>query len=459
MVIKKISIIVTAIVLFASCCEAKNSPELSKKLDDFFHSFDGSANITKGDIYNGQKAGYGTGGGVVIRNRVMNVKPATINLPRMDAGCGGIDIYAGGFSYINSNELISTLKSIGTSAAGYAFLLGLETVSPQVTNTIKQLQSWSNTVNSTGINSCETAAAMVGSVWPKKTMAKEHICQMMSSYNGIGSDFISNRHDCANSVESKKNVNMLLDSNPMILVGDYNLTWKAIQNQNYLKHDQDLAELMMTITGTVIVRTDELGDEENEVYPSKISDEAFLKFLLEGGRTHIYRCKDRLAKSNKCLMLDVEEIVLDKQDSWLGKVQRELEEIQIHILHDEELTESQKDFLTRTRLPLYKVVNVLTAYRQGYCPVDLYHIADLVATDLLIQYLKENVTAIREGCQQLHKGAIYDFEIQSFLNELKRAEDIVRHYELKERILEREYQLVQKIEILEEKISSQINLF
>ncbi len=66
---------------------------LKEDLNKFFDSMGANANVSAGDVYQGQKAGYATGGGVSIRNPSINTKLATVNLPEFDAGCGGIDIH------------------------------------------------------------------------------------------------------------------------------------------------------------------------------------------------------------------------------------------------------------------------------------------------------------------------------------------------------------------------------
>ena len=98
--------------------------DLHDELNKFFDRAGASVNVSSGEIYQGQKAGYMTGGGITVRGRVINSKPLSVSLPGFDAGCGGIDIFNGGFTFINHEQLV------GSSAFGYAFLLGLETVSP-----------------------------------------------------------------------------------------------------------------------------------------------------------------------------------------------------------------------------------------------------------------------------------------------------------------------------------------
>ncbi len=429
------------------------SSNLNEKLNEYFNSFGSVANFTAGEVYEGQKAGYATGGGVSLRNRVMNSKLAGVQLPEIDAGCGGIDIYTGGFSFINSEELINTLKSIGSNAKGYAFMLGLETVSPQVTNTIRQLQSWANTINGIGINSCETAAQLVGSVWPRNTMAKEHICRAAKGSRGLLNDYIVGRQQCN---EIKKNSSIFDETQRIdLLFDEYNIAWSALRKQSIFSSNEELAELFMTLMGTLIVRT---NNNKTEIfhYPSRIKDESFIKVLLEGGKSASYKCNEK----KQCLIPTEEIFEIDHSQSWTGKVKTILLSMQRKILADEELTQEETNFLSKSRLPLYKIVNVLTAYKKGICPIDLYQIADIVAMDMLAQCFKEGLDLIRDGCRQLRNGQMYAAEIDDYIGNLDRLAEEVRHIEIRSsQMIERELQILQKMQMLEEQIASEIILF
>lgn len=426
--------------------------DLNGDLNKFFDSFGSSSNVSSGDIYNGQKAGYATGGSMTIRNRVMNSKIVTVNPPKIDAGCGGIDIYAGGFSFINSDKLIENLKSVGATSIGYAFLLGIETVSPQMANNIKQLQSWSNTINGMGINSCETAAKLVGSVWPKNEMASQHICRTLGSQTGDGQSFTQMRHQCSIKSALRKSQNEISASHPSLLYGNYNLAWKAIQQQSFLAGNKSLAELFMTVTGTVIVK-DVDGYQNIEILPSKITDESLLKAILEGGSCPIYVCDD----AKQCLGVSSSVTQFGQEGSWTGKVQSILITIQEKILMDEELSQSERDFLAASSLPLYKIVNVLTAHRHGRCPIDLINIADIVAMDMLMQFLKEGIEVIRAGCQPLRAQQMYAEQIDEYVANLDRIRREIQYYETHAmQKMEKELEIMKKIEILEQQIALEL---
>lgn len=442
------------VFLSLAICAVKVSlwSDLNGDLNKFFDSFGSSSNVSSADIYNGQKAGYATGGSVTVRNRVMNSKIVTVNPPRIDAGCGGIDIYAGGFSFINSQNLVQNLKSVGSASLGYAFLLGIETVSPQMANNIKQLQSWANTINGLGINSCETAAQLVGSVWPANEMASQHICRTMGSQSGDGQSYTERRHKCASrsaASDSKKD-----NKNNDLLYGDYNLAWKAIQQQSFLFNQKDLAELFMSITGTVIFR--EIDDEQQVVIlPSRITDESILKAVLEGGTCMIYKCDD----TKQCLTVKESTITQSTENSWIGKVQKALIGIQEKILDDEELSDAERNFLASSSLPLYKIVNVLTAHRHGGCVMDLVNLADIIAMDMLMHCLREGIEIIYLGCQQLKSKQLYSTEIDEYMANLERVKREVKYYETRAmHRMEKEMEIMKKIELMQEQIAQELFL-
>jgi len=432
--------------------------DLNNDLNKFFNKFDISSHVDTAEIYNGQKAGYMTNGGFVTRNKVMNAQMASINLPRFDAGCGGIDIFAGGFSFINHDQLIQTLKGIASNAVGYSFLLGLEVTSPQVSNMIKQLQTWSNNINSLNINSCETASALVGAVWPKQTAAKQQICRSMAGKKGLFTDYVTSRHQCSQPEDFDHTMsNWAKDPQyEDMLKEEFNLAWMAIQKQPHLVKNRQMAELFMSLTGTVIVKKDETL--VIEPWPARITDESFLHALIEGGTTSVYRCAD--TKDEHCLNMVTQVLTINSAKSWLGEVKTSLIRMQNQILSDQEISEEDKQLLAKSKLPLYKIVNVMTAYHKGPCPISLYQIAEVVAMDLLFQTLREVIEVVRAGVNQILISQMYDFNTKDYLEQLDRIEETVRYYELRvSQQMEREFQMMQKIEHLEEQIAAEISLW
>jgi len=86
---------------------------IGNDLVSFFNKSGVMANVTTPGAHRDQSAGYYSGGGISVRNRVKNEQIATMQLPSVNAGCGGIDMFMGGFSHISKDALIAALRNIG----------------------------------------------------------------------------------------------------------------------------------------------------------------------------------------------------------------------------------------------------------------------------------------------------------------------------------------------------------
>ncbi len=437
-----------SLILCSTCCVL--SANMDEDLVSFFNELGASANISSGEIYKGQKAGYATGGGMTVRNKSMNLRPLTVSLPTFNAGCGGIDIYTGGFSFIDSQQLISTLKSIGSESISYAFLLGLETVSPQIANTMKQLQSWANTINANNINSCEVATQLVGSVWPAQSAASEHICQSLGTQHGGFRDRIATRHKCSTREERAKMKQTVKNENVNIEL-DYNIAWEAIQKQGAITKDVRIAEFLMTLMGTIVVK-----GEEIEFYPAKANEASFLEAILNGGKATVYSCGSS-ENEKRCLVISFQETTIDRGHCWSGKIEGLLLSIQRKILEDEELTQEEQELLTKTHLPLYTFINVITAYKKGICPIDLKQIADIVAVDLLVQYLHDALMLVKASCMSLRNNVPFSNQVDDYLISLDSVERNAAYYDTRaSRLMEQEVLIMEKMLLLEQQIASEL---
>ena len=135
-----------------------------------------AVNTTGPTAFQGQASGHWTLGNLYLRAPVRSEQIATVNLPSFRAGCGGIDAFAGAFSFIDSDQLIAFGRAVAQNAAGFAFELALETISPVIAETMAKLRALAQWVNDRNLNSCETAQALVGAVWSKNDRASAAIC-------------------------------------------------------------------------------------------------------------------------------------------------------------------------------------------------------------------------------------------------------------------------------------------
>lgn len=431
---------------------------LQSELDHVLDSFNSSSSTSSAEIYNTQRAGYATGGGLTMRNRLYNSKIGTVTMPKIDAGCGGIDIFMGGFSFINSDELVATLKDIGAASKGYAFMLGVEAVSPMISSNMSKLQSWANTINGMSINSCEHAQGLVGSILPRNNAIDEHICNSLSTTNQIYRDFIEARRQCSKKPRSKE-IEMSAAKEGILL--DYNIAWEAIKKHVDFSNDTKKAELIMSLMGTIIIKKNEDGNGSAAYYPSKVNDENFLNNLMKGGKITLLSCKGEKGSdaAKQCLVVKENMEVISEGDAWVGKTKTKLMAIQEKALSDSELTPDEISFISRSRLPLYKIVNALGAKKRSFATLDLVQLSEYVAKDMLSCYLREIINLVRAGCQEIRAKQFYGEQIDQYLNDLTRVETSLNEYEVRTRNqYATEADIMRNIQFLEEQIFSEINL-
>lgn len=390
------------------------SCSIGSDLEGFFHNMGSVTNNTSGGAHHDQAGGYYTGGGFSVRNKTKNAQLGTFQLPNVRSGCGGIDIFTGGFSFISSGELVQALKNIGSNAVSYGFMLAMKTFAPSVQSVISELQDMASKINQTNINSCETASNLMGGMWPKLDATNRHICSSIGSNNGIFKDWAAARQGCGKGrspdVLSKKNS---MEGYKNILGEEFNVAWNVIKGNNYLFADQSLAELCMTISGT-IVSYNEGGETRVTTYASKADSEDLIKALFEGGTVETYGCDEK----QRCLRVKTKNYQISS-NGFLNKVQKTLTDITEKAINDNPLSSEEIAFIEKVRLPLYKMVNVLAAYRRK--EFSLNEFTEVICIDLVHGYITEILDVMLKETENLRNAQVSDDVIKKFLRQLREA--------------------------------------
>jgi conjugative transfer pilus assembly protein TraH len=118
------------------------------------------------------------------------------------------------------------------------------------------------------------------------------------------------------------------------------------------------------------------------------------------------------------------------------------------------LNQQEKGLLQITRLPVYKMLNVQAAWT-GPAALDVSRYADIIATDLLYQYLEESLEIVNRSAAALE---LPEAQMQPFQNGIDRARQAVaqlRHqtYEHLNAVL----QLMQRTQMIETQLNSQLS--
>lgn len=100
-------------------------------------------------------------GSMSFRAPVRTYNILAFDPPRIRAGCSGLDLFGGSFSFINGEQLKLLIKQIGSAALGYAVYLAINEMCKPCGATLSFLQKMMTELNSTNLNSCKIAKGMV----------------------------------------------------------------------------------------------------------------------------------------------------------------------------------------------------------------------------------------------------------------------------------------------------------
>ena len=425
--------------------------DVGSDMNDFFTDMGYASNVTPPGVYEGQSAGYFTGGGLVMRAPSRNYQFATMQAPSYRAGCSGVDLYGGGFSYINSSQLVAALRNVGQNAASYAFMLGLRVISPQISNVLEWVREKAEMINKLNINSCEAAADLVGSF--VGIDAKENSQCVLTRY-GNGDSMEDARQACG--AGGQRNATLASSGLNQIAFTNGNIAWRVMWNNMFLRSDKRLMEMMMNLSGTVILDKD-LGNENSPTnvitLPSILNTQRaeLLNALLDGSQSvDIQGCVNDTTEM-QCTSLTAKTVSLGVNNGLKDRVGTIMNGIADKIRNRQTLSATELGLLGATKIPVYKILNVASAMSSTVAGSQAAKYSDIVAKDILFAYINDlldmvvsstagtpymksdegehYMEGIAEARQQVALLKSENFE------ELSRYVDLIRETQLYERML------------------------
>lgn len=140
-----LTILVSVLLLISNAAKAG----LEDSLDSMFSSI-----VVPPDYVESQRGGVANFGTARFRapNRGYNI--AHFSPPRFSAGCGGIDMYLGSFSFINADQFRAMLRQIASQALGYAFNLALKEMCSACASVLESLRKTVAHINEMAKDTC-----------------------------------------------------------------------------------------------------------------------------------------------------------------------------------------------------------------------------------------------------------------------------------------------------------------
>jgi conjugative transfer pilus assembly protein TraH len=174
----------------------------------------------------------------------------------------------------------------------------------------------------------------------------------------------------------------------------------------------------MTLSGTIIHKSSGTHGEEHVTLRAKGDQEAFLTALMSGGRIRYYKCDTQ----DKCLNPVETEMTLTKDHSLHAKIQAVLSDLVSKVQNDDgtqEATPAQKSIVNISTLPIYKIINVTTAFQKGRAPISIHDYSELITFDILYRYLQEVLSAFQEGASRLREIQFTDTYLKEFVDGIR----------------------------------------
>lgn len=362
------------------------SADVNSDMNNFFNKLEFASNTSQPQVWQGQAAGYASGGSIYARTQVKQIQLVSMTLPDINAGCGGIDAYLGAFSFINGEQLQRFAKQIMSNAAGYFFDLALQTTVPEIKQAKDFLQKLATDINSTNLSSCQAAQGIVGGLFPRTQVSQQKVCQDISGESNIFSDWAASRQGCTvggklDSVQDKAGA-----KDKERVMKNINLMWNALSKNRLFDGNKELKEFIMTLTGSLVFG----ANGEITPLPARTTDRDLVKAMMDGGTAQIYHCND----ADKCLkVVSNTNVTISKDKALKAQISSLLTSIQNKAITDTAMTEQEKGFISSTSIPVFKYL--VDPQMLGISNSLVYQLTDYIGYDILLQYIQELIQQAR----------------------------------------------------------------
>jgi len=376
------------------------SADVSGQLNSFFTSMGGSANVTGPVAYSGQQGGYYSGGNLWVRFPAQQTFTlGNLQMPSVKAGCGGIDIFTGSFSYINSDQIVAMMKAVANGAEAFVFNLAIDAISSVIGVNIKEISQKLQQFLQHSLNACQAGEQVAAGLAGMAGARDSQFCKQIGNSQGVFSDWAASEQGCGTGGSQTSTLSGNKDKT--IPAGPYNYTWTML-TQKYPSFDTDFKQYLMSLVGTVIYQPG-TSDSQGPTYQFiGQGDPALITALLDGGSAaQVYACDT----SDQCLNPTQTTLNVSTSAALKAQVYTMLMDIQGRIQGNQALTNQEIGLLGATTIPLYKIMVVNSAASfGGMNSADLTELSEIAAVDLLETVVQQFYKMVTDGQTSFHNA-------------------------------------------------------
>ena len=404
--------LVWALIIYFFSASLANAT-LGGAVDGWFAQQDYS-NVTPAGSFQTQSGRMFTGGGISTRSHVQSFSLndiVTVQAPKISTGCGGIDMYTGGFTFIDKDQFVKSIRAIGQNAQSLAFMLAIKIVTPQLEDVMKTIKGYADEFNKFQTDSCAAASALLETGTTALGWTEQCIQLRMESH---GEDRSTAKNECTTGGKGGEAPPAGKPVNTVAFI-DGNIAWNALMQDAYFRNDLDVAEMMMNIMGTVVLDKGTGADpipkvtaRISNVVGDNLNSEAFKNIfnaMYLGNKTGepltMYQCdsSSRTVDLDSCKVLTAAHNVpvtfigiKPRIDALLASITQKI------VSGNGAFTTAEVGLIESTNLPLYRFIAAATASDTiQFSGTDnpAAQFSDIVAKDIVLRNIKSLVGKVR----------------------------------------------------------------
>ncbi|KIE04238.1 hypothetical protein NF27_IP00060 [Candidatus Jidaibacter acanthamoeba] len=406
---------------------------INKELSNVWSALGTETVTNSARYYKGQQRGHYTMGSMYFARKKKNRPLVSVNFPEidLDRSCYSQGVLNfGGISFISGDELKNKMQNIVQQAGMMFAYLGVSSISPVVGETLQEVYSKLQELGGFLADECQAAKQIVsfaGDQLSQHSAVAKDIFTKVETGAGSKKDLSSAYKDFPKGKTAA--LNKAATKDERLTVQDINIAWKALEKLSG-SADKELKELMMTISGTIIIKAPK-NDSDAPSYQyisSTVTSPGLLEAMLKGSKSmKVLKC----AKTDtKCLSITEADKFIDEKESFEHKVSEYFDKFKEALQKDEELAEADQKFLAKAGVAAFKNYDVIFQYTNANPEYEQGILVEIVAWNILYNYLSDILKEVNEAANNLQLAA--NDELKEFRNSVKSAQKLLADFEMKD---------------------------
>ncbi len=393
------------------------------------------SNVTKGAIVKEQEAGHITGGSVVIKTpaepglQLIHAQAPSCSMGGLPCGAQ-FEIFGGGVSMVSGAELMNHLKGLVQNAITYGGMMAIKTLCPPCQDLMEWLDAKADWINGIAKTDCEDMTKLVDGVASRIAAGARATRQADMVLNGEGkdaSDYATrSKEDDGRDVTKTPELESQLGDN-------FNIVWKALSKKtSSSSDDNELKELLMSISGTVIGTKDEKGKQSVIHKKSLINRDLIKDFMGVGGaganEVKLYKCDE----ASQCLNPTIVPAEVKKDLVLYDRISSLIESMVSKVYNNEgELSDDEETLVALSSLPLIAKIEMDLSIYSNRANVSLSQaeFIEALCFDVVTSYLATLLQEVQEAVGELAFAQIADGSaIKAFEQETRSTMRLLAEY-------------------------------